>query len=608
MLNRDSDYARICLYVLIGFGALILWGMLRGFIRGAYRQLTHTITFLISAALSFVAVKFLIGYLVDWIDAETIGDAFEFIQSTTGADLSSIYQIVLDVDFATLEGVLVLPATVVLAPIVFVLIFFILRIILGIVRLIVAHLLDVRKPQNVLERFGGLCLAAVQTVLFISVLLLPVTSVAIFVDDAYVAIVDDGDEESAKLTEQYYETVMPLSAHPALSIAKRSANSIICASFSSSGDSENAKNDLIYTVKIAAMDLPKLMEIDFNNITDKDKEIIDRTIGDINHSDFIASVMASIISNFSKTFEAETKQTIPAPFDTLFGDLFSIFEDSNKDSIKEDLGLIKDLIIFMSDNHIIKALADGGDLLNVLTSKNPETDVPVINELIDLINGNERTKHLVTSITKLSISMLANTLGSDYNQLTEVYDNIKNDISGILSINESDYGSKEEYLEALSDNLGNALASRGIALDDSIVDSIAGYVDEKGISDPSQLTDDEFNDIILSFYGAQIEQFGNGTIPDSFNGSGGFSGFGDLLGGGTSNNGDAGNNGNAGNNGGTGNGGTGNGGNNYETPSESTDTENKDSGDMGINDIIDGLTDEIPENAVDYIEGLPFFK
>ena len=153
-------------------------------------------------------------------------------------------------------------------------------------------------------------------------------------------------------------------------------------------------------------------------------------------------------------------------------------------------------------------MSEGGDLTTVLTAKDPDTDAPVINGFIDLIKSNERTKHLVTSITKLSISMLKNDLTADSEQLDVTYDNIKNDVSEILSTDESDYKTKYEYIDALAGRLDEILTDNGIDLSDDTVRTIAEYVDEN-FAGKTELTEEEFNDIILSYYNAHIEDFEN---------------------------------------------------------------------------------------------------
>ena len=514
----------------MGFGAFVLVGMLIGFVRGAYRQLTHTITFLATATLSFAAVKLLIGKFIELLSVETIGDVLTKLQSYTGIDMTALYNIILDLDTEGLEGFLILPATVIVAPLAFVVIFLVLRVILSIVSSIIIHLFRIRRAKGLLERFGGLCLSAVETVLFVSVFLLPITSVAGFVNDAYAVMIEDESESSSELSEQYDEIIMPLAKHPALEIAGRSANNLISASFTDNRAGNEAKNEIVYTFKIAVVDLPKLLEIDFSAISDTDDAIIDNTINDIKRSDFSRTVMSGIIRTFAKTCELQTSATVPPPFDTVLGDLFATFSDTTKETVAEDLKLIKDLLVFMSKNHIMSAMSNGEDLMSVLTAKNPETDAPVINGLIQLMKSNERTKHMGTSIPKLSLSLLTNNLTADSEQLATTYANVKDDVNAVLSTKESDYVNKEAYLRALTNRLDDGLKNNGINLDDSMVRSIAEYVDEN-LSGKTELTEEEFNDVILSYYSAHIDEFGNGTIPDSFGGEGGGFDLGDIIGG-----------------------------------------------------------------------------
>lgn len=528
MMSRDTLYADICLYLLMGFAAFVIFGMLIGFVRGAYRQLTHTVTFLTTAVLSFAAVKLLIGKFTEILNVETIGDVLTKIQSYTGIDMTALYNVILDLDTEGLEGFLILPATVIVAPLAFVAIFLALRVILAVVSSIIIRLFRIRRAKGLLERFGGLCLSAVETVLFVSVFLLPVTSVAGFVNDAYAVMIEDDSKSGSELSTQYDEIVMPLAKHPALDIAGRSANTLISSSFTDNPAGLAAKDEIIYTFKICAVDLPKLLEIDFSAISDTDKAIIDNTIDDIERSELSMNVMASLVRTFAKTYELQLEISEDSPFTTVFGELFAIFSDTTKQTVAEDLRIIKDLLIFMSENHIMSAVANGEDLMAVFTAKNPKTDAPVIHGLIELLKSSDRTKHIVTSITKLSLSILTDNLTADSEQLAVTYENVKNDVSAILSTKQSDYVNKKAYLIALTNRLDEGLKNNGIALEKNVVRSIAEYVDEN-LSGKTELTEEEFNDVILSYYSAHIEEFGNGTIPDSLNG-GNLSDLNGLLG------------------------------------------------------------------------------
>ena len=94
------------------------------------------------------------------------------------------------------------------------------------------------------------------------------------------------------------------------------------------------------------------------------------------------------------------------------------------------------------------------------------------------------------------------------------YDNIKASINkDILSIKKEDYATDEEYVTEVSCALDNTLKENNITLEKEIVDSMAQYVTDN-YSDIDEITDEQVNDIILSYYDAYLDYLETGEIPD----------------------------------------------------------------------------------------------
>ena len=69
------------------------------------------------------------------------------------------------------------------------------------------------------------------------------------------------------------------------------------------------------------------------------------------------------------------------------------------------------------------------------------------------------------------------------------------------------------------DEIYYILSGKGkLQLDDEIIDGIADYYVSSGLDEYEELTDDDINDIILSYYDAYLKYLENGTIPDGVGG------------------------------------------------------------------------------------------
>ena len=149
--------------------------------------------------------------------------------------------------------------------------------------------------------------------------------------------------------------------------------------------------------------------------------------------------------------------------------------------------------------------------LSEILAKKDESGQTVLTRVISKLNSNQRTAKLVTALTKLSITVMADSFGGNGVITEETYENVKEGINEILSIEKEDYADDPDgYVNAISDSLDKTFTENGIELEQEVVDKMAEHV-ANNYSEVESLTDQEINDIILSYYNAYLE---SGTIPD----------------------------------------------------------------------------------------------
>ena len=156
------------------------------------------------------------------------------------------------------------------------------------------------------------------------------------------------------------------------------------------------------------------------------------------------------------------------------------------------------------------ALSGDTALLTDIFTKKDENGDTLITRLTAKLNSNERTAPLVSTFTEISIQVMADSFGGVID--AETYDNVKDGIKDIISIDKESYDTHEEYVGAISDSLNDTLTQNGIEVEKDIIDEMAGYVADN-YSEVEDLTDAEINDIILSYYNAYLQSGELPTVP-----------------------------------------------------------------------------------------------
>ena len=116
---------------------------------------------------------------------------------------------------------------------------------------------------------------------------------------------------------------------------------------------------------------------------------------------------------------------------------------------------------------------------------------------------------------------------------TEVYNEVKDGLKDVLAIerptppifaDDMTFEEREEaairyeeerqqYMQQMTESLDSTLRDNGIELEDELVSGIADYIDDN-VDDKNEYSDDELNEIILSYYDVYLEYLENGGSAD----------------------------------------------------------------------------------------------
>ena len=112
-------------------------------------------------------------------------------------------------------------------------------------------------------------------------------------------------------------------------------------------------------------------------------------------------------------------------------------------------------------------------------------------------------------------------LGMD-EETEQLYEDVKNDLHTVLSHNKSDFDTPEEYRDAIKNDLDATLEKNDLSVSEDVREHMLDYIEEN-YSDTSEITDDDINNAILSYYNSYAnakenrgegEGEGSEDIPD----------------------------------------------------------------------------------------------
>ena len=507
MFSAKTEAAYICM-TLTGLLIIAAIGeMFNGFRRSAPRQLLHAIISLISVMVAFIATEMLIVKMHAFFESYTIDDVLILTEKyipviRVGEDVHSILS---GLDPRLEELLLTLPIATMIAPVVFAVLYAIANLVFKIVFWIFSKF--VPKMPSLPTRVLGMIIGLAEGLLITAILYLPFVAIVDTMEDA-VTVIDDSTEAGAELHELYDNSFGPLKETPVFELTRSIGGQWMLDQFATvdMGEGEMDMRDEFKTAAAIIGDIISMKDVSWNDLDDEDKDTISHLISTIDSSSYFSEIFSGIFKSMSTMIDnpAEEEGDLLA---ALVDDMLYVLSISDKDTVGEDLTTFRDLYFILSDEGVLLAF-DGGmgsdDMVDILTRVDQNTGTTVISRLIDVVKANERTAPLLTTLTKLSVSIMAESMGLD-EEAEQLYDDIKTGINGILAIEPEDYSDSEEYTAAVGDSIEATLADKGIELEREIIDEMAKAAsDICRENDIQELTDEQISDILLKYYDGVI--------------------------------------------------------------------------------------------------------
>ncbi len=529
----DSVSSIISLVVLGIFGLLTLVGALKGLSRGISRQVIRTATIIISVILSIVLVKFSYNAIFSYFEGKTIEDIVNQISSIAASynveinpeDFADLYNF----ETETVVYILAIPLALVVMPLAFTVSFVIISALMLIVHAIVSGILGFRKKKNnAVTRLLGMALGAVQGAFVAIVIMLPVLGIANIASDAVDTIRanENQSELELQIIELYDNNVKEAVDSPTVSLMSKYGGDWLYKIISTatiSGEDIEMSQQVDPVVKVYTEYASHLAGADFTALTEENKAAINAILMELEQSNYFSPLLASVVRGGSYMLnDSEFILEMEEPLKTSVMSIISIFNTSDKTNINTDLATIRDLYFLLSDTGVLKGMTtEGTDILALLAEKGEDNKTP-LSKAVDLLSENTRTKPIVGTLTKLSITMVAGAENAE--QMDAIYESVKSGINEIVSIKRNQFDSDEEYEDAISDTIENVAVENGILTPefieenreqvDEVLDVVSDFVAEN-FNDVEEFTDEMITDLIIEYYDAYI----NGEFNFNFDGA-----------------------------------------------------------------------------------------
>ena len=492
--------------LLLAFLIFIVLKMLFGMRRGTWRQLVRTGATLLAAIVSFIAGDIIAGRIVGSLDVNNLETLIQQVEMQLPEAGGIIRQVLGAINTDVIEYILLLPATIILIPILTTVMFLVINLIFKIVRAILIKIFKFKKSKTNSQRLGGALLAAVEGIVWVMMVVFPLTGLLTLVDGAWTEAMSTEDA-SHELRENYDEYLVPFTENPAFTfIEKVGANAITdgIATVKIDGKRTNMRSQVLSVAHIFVVDARVLQGADFTALTAEEQAAVESIANTLSDSPFTRGLIVSTLNALPTIYESGLipMDNLGGEFDAVIDPFMNFLSQVETDTLGDDLDTILDFYFGFCNSGILGALSGGEDIMAFI-SDDYNGDRHILT-MLNTLSGNERTKGIVDSLYNLVLSAAFSgsgdeSEGGEDNPVADVnISDVRDGLNNIVSVNRDQYETEEEYREVLSETISSTLNDTvGVEIDQETADEIADYVDENFSEQIGELTDEEFNELMF---------------------------------------------------------------------------------------------------------------
>ncbi len=497
------------------FLVIAVFGLLKGLSRGAGRQTVRAVTIAVSIIISLMITGAITDYIASLCEGKTLDEVLMMFDLHTQLE-QNVLDLLACFDAVTVERIIDLPLLTVIMPFIFTGCFIAISGLLLIVHGIISIIFRLSgKRAGILSRLIGMIIGAVQGVAVAVVFLLPIVNLVNLTDLAQVTVKETQPENSEAnvICQVYDDYIAETRESVTFKFVESMGANALCDEFATievDGAEENLRSTLSLVLS-SADDFMEILNYDLVNPTAEQCENMKETIDKLVYDPYISSILSGATKGLATAIDSGIIVIeLEEPALGVMNNLMKIFTTLNTENFPRDIDTIIDVYILLAREGVLLSLAGTTEEITDAFIAQDENGVTVIRRIINTIQDNPHMKPLVTMLTKLSVSIMMNDVGVEQGE--EVYDTIKDGITNVIAIDKTQYDSNEDYINAVSESLDKTLKDHEIELAPEIVDSMAQYITEQDYSNLTheEVTDDEVNDAILSYYEAYMNYINNG--------------------------------------------------------------------------------------------------
>ena len=537
IINNYVDYVQACMakgtigaYISVGVIGLIVLcaflGIYYGAARGFSKSVIRIFTVGASAIGSMLAVmgisKLIIKYAVNNAGGEE-QKVDALLNSYFPGLVDSMPQLVRpmlsEIDASTAAIFVMMIIAIIITPVLFIALFYLLRFLtLPLYKLLAGLAGAISYGRGIVSTILGAVVGLAQGVLIAAVVIIPISGLTGVAEEAREPLLGSGDEANGYIKLAYNTVIDDLADNPVFDLVDKYGGSMVYDTMTTvkiNGEKKDMAGECIDAIRIVTDILPIAKPgYDWIHPGQTQRDALTNAVVDIGESELISSLIADVVRGMSKSvLNGSFDLKLSGAAKVLVDDAMLMLSTSTNETIVEDLDLVVDVYFIICDHKLIDTLRSGDPnaVRDILTNKG-EDGKTTADAILDRLNEYDRAHTIVTSLTKLSLSMMQDALGFD-EDTTEIYESVKEDMTNILNHNKSDFATEEEYKEQVSADLDQALADNNLNVDEETKKVMVDYIADNYGDHEGEITDKEINDALLSYYKAYADSLAKGEDP-----------------------------------------------------------------------------------------------
>ena len=505
---------------------IILFAAFKGMRRGIIRQSVRFATIVLSLIIAYISAQTISSTIVNAMSVGTVADLINQYGVNANGSMDAYMGLFESFDAETAKYLLLLPATTIFSPIAFVLVFLVTSAVLYVAYIVLTFLLRfLKRRKGLITRLIGAAIGAVQGVVVVVILFTPIVGLVDLAEEVAVTYVEAMDEADAGTPDEASEDDLHNQEDvdyriiaEGLTAAKNSPAMAVFGGLGARGlydsftrvnvDGEVVDFSGVFSeVAQVFFEAIELEGFQWDAVTENDREVLHSIVDKVDGSRYTKLILSGFLRGFARASESGA-MTIVAdePYIGVIKELIHVFTDSNEDNIARDLDTVVDVYVILSEEGFFtSAYLEEGALRDVLISKD-ENGETVIQRVMNTLDSNPHTRPVKDALARVTVTIIQNSM--DFGEGTEeLYENMKTGFTDTLNIEKTDYETEEEYVAAVENSIASVFEENGIEADEEIVASMAQHVNEQDYSG-QEITEQEINDLILSYYDAYVESTG----------------------------------------------------------------------------------------------------